>query len=727
MQNYTYSDHISDYLPKTVDIREFGAQLDGVTDDTSALYRAILAITDSGQLDLFIPSGVMLIATASSLNLGGVRLSFGQGAKIKITSTADTVFLIGDNFTLGDGWNIEIATEYANATETIQTVFATTGFSFVTPVNRRTGIKFGAGKCTCLVSNENGSVRGGRFFRGYIASSTFDNVDIYNMRVFIHNFGDDVSDISVRNCRMYNIERGIVISGRDSEIGYPLVSFNYTFINNQLVNTAAQKANYFSIPGSDMYNLLNLGNVTILGGSCSYPVERCVYQISCENFILNGITVLGATLIKNTGMQYDLTSTGGAAVDRKTKYITIVNCVVSEMEADSYGIVVNIATNIVIANNQFTNSTPTAHCAVYIETYVADMRIESNTANNLKRGMVWFRTFKDLPQVRAVPARPWGKYVAGYYNVIIQNNAGQSVCTLGADTSYTPSRNIAFIYTLEEDDAVASLSSALRNDLYKSWVIKDNKVNTMNAFSGARVYAAASTTKGLIFINFCFRIFIENNDLFNCGGAQIIGIKVGTISREVVIKHRMAQITDHSTVPAVQSPCWMTHGSEIAITDVQLFDTDTYVTYDYKLTPIVKSGAFSPTTAREQTQDLALAYKLVVKTSARMSSGDTIYLSSPTSGAVRDYLTGVLDATLCTFAQVSGKVLIDTGDYAEFYLNSPWTTPVLTANSANFATIATLETVTTATTKALRLINLTGGVIRAESEHTFIVERSSVS
>lgn len=709
-----------------INVIDYGASLNGITNDTSAFESAVDEAISSGIFDVVIPFGNMLIATASNLNLGGINLIFQNDSKMTVSSSASTVFLIGDGFSLADNWNIELTNEYASANADIQTLFATTGFSFTIPVNRRTNITIGRGTCTCLVSNTTGAVRGGRFFRGYIASTKIEGVDIYNMRVFIHNFGDDVSNISINNCRMYNIERGIVISGRDSEVGYPLISFNYTFINNQLINTSTQKTNYYSIPGSDMYNLLNLGNVTIMGGSCSYPVERCVYQISNENFILNGITVVGATLIKCTGMQYDLTSSGGLNVDRKAKYITIVNNVVSEMEADSYGIVLNFVTNVNVSNNQFTNSVSTAHCAVYVESYASDVRIENNTANNLKRGMIWFHTFKDLPASGAIALRPWGKYTAGYNNFIIQNNSGQNVCTLGADSSYTPARQIAFIYTLEEDDLTVNLIAEQRNNLYKSWVIKNNKVNVMNAFSGSRIYASGATTKGLIFINYCFRMFIEDNELFYCGGLQIIGIKVGVYSREIIVKHRLPQITDYSATPTVQSPCWMTHGSEIYITDVQLFDSNTYVTYEYKLTPIVKSGAFSPTTAREQAQDLALAYRLDIKTVARLESGDTIYLSSPTSGATRDYLTGVLDATLCSFAHVFGRIDLDNGEYANFYLNSPWTTPVLKSNSAGFAAAVTLETVTTTVTKALRLVNLSGALRRVEANHTFIVERASV-
>lgn len=709
-------------------VSQFGATLDGVTDDTAALVSAIAEITAIGQRDLLIPHGTMLIATAANLNLGSIRLIFGSGAKIKVTSPAQYVFLVGNDFALEDGWEIEAATEYAMSNNSPQAIFSTVGFSFTTPVNRTTGLYFGRGKCICTVSNTNGTVRGGRFFLGYAANVIMNSVSISNMRDCFFTFGTDVSGLSAQNCVFTNIERGFVIFGLDSELGNPIVSYGFSFINNTLVNTDTQQANYHLVEGSDLYNLGNLGNVTILGGSSSYACERAMYIIGMDNVLIDGFLSIGTTMLKATGMQYDLTSTGGSSVNRKCTNISVINCVCNDTQSNFSSIYMNFVSKFTIANNRFINATASANSPIYIESYADTGIILGNFAKNFKRGFVNFRSFKDLPAAGNIPLRPDGKYTRGFWDINIENNSVLDVCELGADSSYSPTRAIYFIYTLEEDDLVPVLVAAAKNDLYKNLVIKNNNINVFNAFAGDRVYGSSANCRGLIFINYCNRVLITGNLLHKSGGNNITGMLVGSISRDVRLMHEVGQVTDYSTIPAVQSPLYITDGSVIRFVDSQMFGATnaSYATYEYTFTPIMSSGAFSPTTAREQTQNSALKYRLEIKCKAQIASTETVYISSPTSGSARDYLTGVLDGTLCSFAHVSGRIDSDDGEWAEFYSNAPWTAVALKDNSTNFATVFTLETATTIVTKALRLINNSGAVRRINASQTFIVERTGV-
>lgn len=726
-----YSDGVTwNILSGLLDIRSSGAKIDGVTDDTAALTNAVSAMLSSGKRDLFIPNtgSPMLISTASNLNLGNIRLIFESGAKIKITSTANYVFLIGDNFALQDGWEIEVATEYPMANNSPQAIFSTTAFSFTTPVNRRTGIYFGRGICNCTVSVGDGTVRGGRFFLGYAANVTLNEVSISNMRDCFFDFGTDVSGISASNCVFTNVERGFVVFGLDSELGNSIISYGFSFINNILTNTPTQQTNYHLVEGSDLYNLGNLGNVTIIGGSSSYACERAIYIIGTDNVLIDGFTSTGTTMLKATGMQYDLTSTGGIAVDHKCKNLSVLNCIVNDTQANFSSIYMNFISKFTIANCRFINTTASANSTIYIESYADTGIILGNFAKNFKRGFLNLRSFKDLPAAGNIPLRPDGKYTRGFWDINIENNSVLDVCELGADTAYTPTRAIYAIYTLEEDDLVPVLVSASKNDLYKNLVIKNNNINVFNAFAGDRVYGASANCRGLIFINYCNRVMITGNVLHKSGGNNIAGVLVGSISRDVRLTHEVGQITDYSTVPAIQSPLYITDGSVIRFVDSQLFGATnaSYATYEYTLTPIMSSGAFSPTTAREQTQNAALKYRLHIRVQARIANTETIYISSPTSGATRDYLTGVLDATLSSFAHVFGRIDSDDGNWVDFYSNTPWTSVILKANSAGFATAFTLETVTTTVTKALRLTNTSGALRRVDIDQTFIVERSGV-
>lgn len=705
---------------------DFGGVGNGIADESSVLAAAAVVSVSLG-VEIGVPKGSFRVDSAATLN--GARFR-GLGGRLVVTTSASPVFSVASGFSVRD-LDVQLNTTYGDATQNVQWVFGTS--------SRATGVVAENVYAYANTLDQTGATRGGELFHGYFADSRFTAIRTKAIRNGIVSDGEDISGITISDSRFENVERGIYLTGLNPHVGNVLVSRGFNLSNNRLVNTATQATHYYAVEGRELYNLQNLGSVSITGGVSEYAIERAVYVICSEDVQLSGLQVRGSEGVKFSGTQYDGTVTGGP-VDRKSKNISISDLQLTAIAGNKHAVILQFVENVSVDGVQADGNGSQAHSAVYVESYAKRLTIRNVRAHDFKRGLAWFRAFKDLPQAGTIPLRPSGSYTREFRDVTIEDCDGELVNTLGQDAAYTPTRVIPFVYMLLEDDLVATLTGSSR--IWYDLRILGNRMNPSAAGGGAWRYRSASLTKAFLDINYATRVEVSGNRVQDLGGASLLGVTIGSATSDVILRHELPQITNFDTVPAVISPLYVSAGSEVRIDEAQKFDTGTYATFRYRLVPQVLAGS-GGTAQRTQTQDMALAYRLQVEMDASIATGTGVYLGGPAAGANRDFLTGVLnDGTVvgsldgvarCTNATVvMGSLLFDNGGETRWVLAAPFSanpTQVgpLTMTNLTLATDAIGSAGPTYPTRGITLTNATGATRKVRAVTEFIVERAAVN
>ncbi|HEY5514274.1 MAG TPA: hypothetical protein VIK40_11585, partial [Geomonas sp.] len=592
------------------------------------------------------------------------------------------------------------------------------------------------GTATGTVSATDGSKRGGRLFLGYFAESNFDHIETANFRDGIYSYGEDVSGINVTDCKFRNAERGVVISGYNPHIGSSLISRQFVLSRNQLINTATQATNYNVIQGRELYNLQNIGSIVMTDSISEYAIERAVYCISVEDIVLTGFKIKGSEGIKFSGDNFDLSGTGGLVVDKKSRNIVIGNIQLDLIARNKNAFILQFVDTVMINGVIADGNLSQAHSVVYIESNATHVTIKNIKARDFKRGMVWFSAVKDLPgNGGTLPARPFGTYPLGFIDITIEDNEGDQVCSIGSDSAYVPTRTVPYIYTLLADDLTAVLTNSSR-----VWIdlrIRRNVVNpNASRLAGTSRYRATSTTKAFIDINYVNRLTVTENIVNDLGGDSLTGIKIGSASMDVTVKHSVPQVTNFDTVPAIASPLYVSMGSELNYIGSQLFSAGNYASYRYLVIPDINTGSGS-SSQLSQTQDIALGYRAKVGIDGVVTSTSILHLSGPAISGNRDYITGVLnDGTTgdmvakCTSAFVMGEVFASNSDSAKFVLNAPYTAfttalPISTTWTSNWV-LSTFFIGGTAA-RGIVLTNNSGATRTIKANIEYVVHRASVN
>ncbi len=691
----------------SVRAQDYGAKADGRSDDAAALAMAAAAAVARG-VDLDLGGGTYVIGSAAVL--GGVRIRGGGGTLIVRTSALNAM-TISSGFTIRHVI-VRAQTTYPSSTKDTQRIFFAP--------SRSTGVSAEDVYVYANTPNDTGSTRGGEVFRGYFAQSRFSGIHTRGMRNAIFAEGEDVSSLTVDASTFEDVERGVYVTGLNPHVGKPLVSRGYIFVANKLVNTSVQASNYHAVEGRALYNLQNIGGVSISGSVSEYAIERAIYIVCCEDITIDGVQVRGSEGIKLAGTQYDGTVPGGP-VDRKVRNVTISNVNLTNVAADKEGIILQFVDGVTVDRILADGNNSQANAAVYIDSSARAVTISHVRAHDFKRGLVWFRAVRDLPSTGGVPARPSGSYNREFRDIVIEDCEGDQVATLGSDATHVPAHTVPFIYTLVDEDLARTLTGASR--LWYDLTIRRNTVNpTASNGGGTWRYRSTSMTKAFLDLNYVERVRIEGNNANDIGGASLLGINVGSASTDVLIRHEAPQVTNYDSVSAVVPPLFASIGSEISFRDTAGSKRNAHASYSYRVVPVVLTDGGN-SAERGKTQDLTTAYRVIVEIQATLAQTGSLHLGGPEWDRHCESLTGGLSPSTAGF--VTGEVTSDDGQWWRWSLAPPWTTPRMAAGTSSGFKIDTASCADGSGARQVRLTNGTAKERRVRAVTEYCVQRTA--
>lgn len=508
----------------TLLVTDFGAALDGITDDSAALAAAAVAAVRADKVvaitgPLFVNGPVVL---------DGARLR-GVGDGVLIAGTAPRrVFQVASGFSL-QNLTVQANATFSDAERDAQIIFYAP--------KRATGVAVSDVRAFANVAGGTGASRGGELFHGYFAESVFVRVRTTALRNGIVAEGENISGITVADCTFEDVERGVYLTGRNPHAGNELVSHRFVLSNNRLVNTPTQARHYVDLPGRNLYNLQNVGDVTIVGGTSENAMERAVYGIATDAVRINGLEVRGSEGIKFSGTQFDGSVPGGP-VDRKATNIHIAGLRLTHVPRDRHGIILSFVEGVTIDDVVAEGEGSTPHAAIYVESFASRVRIHGVKARGFKRGLVWFRAFADLPGGGVVPRRPSGSYRREFRDITIEECEGLGVSALGVDPAYTPPRQVPFIYSLLEDDLAATLSKDSK--IFYGLRIHRNRAGSERR-SVREVPARRASTTPFLDIDYVSDLVVEGNA--SCEEGGVLGITIGSANTNVRIQAEGVAVT----------------------------------------------------------------------------------------------------------------------------------------------------------------------------------------
>jgi len=321
---------------EVVNVKEFGAKGDGVTDDTMAIQTAINAIPSTGGI-VFFPKGIYIITAAIKIKDDLVLLGSGQASEIKIANGANIDILVNANYPSAGGGNrakilnLKLNGNKANNTQNGSLVLYGVNDGVIAFCN----IEGGDGTIPLLRNSSN-------WFIGYnrINNAGTDGITVYD--------GSN-NNVIIGNVVTSSSGHGILVQGL--EVNGQAFSFGNVIIGNQVLNN--------TLNGIYLFNGVKetkvIGNTSNNNGSRGIDVySETTANLTTTTHRNSNIVIIGNTC-KNNAVDEGIKvwDNGTAGLGALDVYIEGNRCFDDQgTPTQGYGIVIqNQADYVMIVNN----------------------------------------------------------------------------------------------------------------------------------------------------------------------------------------------------------------------------------------------------------------------------------------------------------------------------------------------------------------------------------------
>jgi hypothetical protein len=349
---------VQDKLRESVSVKDFGAVGDGVTDDSAVLHTAAEAAIAAGT-SLFIPAGIYLISTSSSMQLQNISVhGEGDSSVLKVRSTVTTpdlaaVSIVGSNVTLR-----ALAFDLERTTYTAAKAVSFDGTASNIEIDSCTFFS------TATTGNRALYMNGFNVFNLTISNSLFDFLETA--------IAKDNADTSTQRTHKY-IGNTVTNCIDGFNVNSPLGEWtDVEIIGNTFLSTSQFPV---ALAGANCRNVTISGNSFRDIGRHGVHIEASSNNVSVANNVffdtandLNSLEdgnvhiITGSYNISVTGNTFDLTQTGtpvgvsilaGGTGDPKN--VTVIGNVFSCSSITQAAVLAYITTGCVVSNNSFTN------------------------------------------------------------------------------------------------------------------------------------------------------------------------------------------------------------------------------------------------------------------------------------------------------------------------------------------------------------------------------------
>lgn len=345
-----------------INVKDYGAAGDGVTDDTAAINDALTyAQTFDLGATLFFPAGEYLISSTITIpyvsghGLGGISI-LGEGRYASVifsNNDIDLIEYVGDGSDPNDSYNLfgmsiqNIYLRYygGNSTKTgIKFIYCHQVLMLNVRVRYfKTGVYLEhCSNSTFIAVGISGNVTGARGFdvgdrsvsNAYIACFFGASGDAYSVSANSVGFFAERGNISDQNIMYFdcgNATTAIWIDGQNT-------TTNQTGDIN-IIDLVCE-----TFYGIQLYNMNNHGNVNIIGGwfNCQVAPERHgVYLSNCV-----GVSIKGCVFVSNIGSG-SIGTKCAVTLASACADIIITNCIIK----NQYALNANVAGNSIMFNN----------------------------------------------------------------------------------------------------------------------------------------------------------------------------------------------------------------------------------------------------------------------------------------------------------------------------------------------------------------------------------------
>lgn len=370
-----------------VDIRDYGALLNGVDDTTAFINATTKALANN--IPVYIPKGVCTI-NASVVGAREIASMIGEGSSKSVLKILGlSAMQIKDAFRLE---KIKIESDY-----TVASGIASIGSLFygVTPLQSLRILDVVYQNISGVTT---GATRGSTLIRCHASNVRVKDVVIEGSRfgmIISKSVGIPCDNLSFDQVTFKNVQTGLYITngGVIAPTIEPAIT-NLSLNNITLINTETQRTNYSQINGADMIMLERVDNVKASNLYIERAVERSCYFNYCKNVIVDNVILVNTEGLKFAGY-VDIQS----GIYRYGDGFKVNNVLMQGgNSAQVRGFIVYDVLNGDIGNVTVNGEDTTSliNHMIELNRYVENLVIHDVRAKHILRGVIHFNARKDV-------------------------------------------------------------------------------------------------------------------------------------------------------------------------------------------------------------------------------------------------------------------------------------------------------------------------------------------